>query len=1269
MSINSRENYINMIKRQKNSSLNINKKLMVSKHINNNKILKKNNNKNKNKNKLENNKIKKYKNKGEMINTFDRNNKFIEQLYFDDSENSSNYINKSNYIIKVKTKINPNDKELLVKNFNNLLNLDDINIDNDNNFDEDILYRVERNSEHIKPSCHNSNRITKKNIRYYKDFDIERNYLEKIKFIQLWWKTIFQIIKIQKHLRGFLYRQRLIEELDKEEIAVDNLLFFIKSYKKIVFKIFIFRLRKFNPRIRYFLFKWNEIINKKNIIKQLLAFNNHKEKKNINSNNYETYNRNNDLTDLDYENFFLRDSTNSLINNIDMINNNYNKYNHLNNDLNSDDEDNVLLGIDNVSLESQKKNFKSNLFIPIENELKDDNLRKNIILNNSKNLNKLNKVNNQNICKNKINKINKNKKIKKNLNEASHHRNSANINNKGIGLKNLQQKIENDFIKNCHTAFTNPLILSSGNKFQRRTKNKTNILNLEDIKSQHPKMNINNMTGKRIKRNRIENKLVEKEIIPFSVINNFENISKLENSLSSSNNSSNMHFKKLKIYENHLQDYKNLNQKKSYNKNNNTNNNINNEKKPKIKNGHNNHISMTALNENTYTLKKNLMTSSIDQLQINKNIYNNHIDNNYSYPQNPTELSNNNINTISSFNTTIFNTIKSNKNYYLGKYFKFWFDKSFLFIIKNKLRSLLKLSNFSIKLKNIQLRAFFGNFKKVYNIIFTIKLKEYFDKYKNKIIKVILIKCSEYKVFIKYREIVFKRIILKKLKEYLIKKQKIIYNEIENDIKNFNKNNFFMFNSTRKKVIKNNQNQLFIQLNSNNQMNNLMSSAINKSMLNLIHPLDQLKISNNNNKEYNLTEENEPFNFNPNNIKKNIDMITQVNQLTMVINLIEQLRIKNKKNNQISLLNLFKKWKNFSNNLIIKTQHKNKNNYNIKHEHTVATDIEELTQHTLTDNKESESELGSKSDQMTFTLSSKSNNIKSNKYVPVRGVKYFHGKIKQKNINSSKVNNNYKINNLIDKYKTNTILTKNNNDSAYNKYNKIELTESKTNVSDNYKTFNDCNIFDYNNILINNRNNYLNMNNLIAKTNINDIQSNQNSKNIYHRKAIGTTFKNNNLSRIDYKNLNYNQYTNDNINCILDNYYDTNFLGLLNNQTFLGECKIEPIIFLNNNNRNNDNLIDDIQSKYGFKKLNKIEEKEICFFPNKNENNLNIIKNKNNDYANISIVSEMKKYYNEYIDIYNNDEQKKKFNSFIINIFNNNIIMTQKIETKRSKSK
>ena len=222
------------------------------------------------------------------------------------------------------------------------------------------------------------------------------------------------------------------------------------------------------------------------------------------------------------------------------------------------------------------------------------------------------------------------------------------------------------------------------------------------------------------------------------------------------------------------------------------------------------------------------------------------------------------------------------------------------------------------------------------------------------------------------------------------------------------------------------------------------------------------------------------------------------------------------------------------------------------------------------------------------------------------------------------------------------------------------------------------------------------INNFIQKTKINDLE--QNSKNIYHRKTLGATLKNNVLNNLnDISRFNNNirnyQYTNDSINTTIDNY-SSNFYGILNNATFLGDYKLEPIepfIFLNNddnnNNGNNYNIINnkyninenyDKKSLYGFKKLNKIEEKEICFFQDKNNinninNNIDITNNKNNKYNNyhedISIVSEMKKYYNEDIDIYNNEEQKRKFNSFIINIFNNNIILTQNIKYKRSKSK
>jgi hypothetical protein len=272
------------------------------------------------------------------------------------------------------------------------------------------------------------------------------------------------------------------------------------------------------------------------------------------------------------------------------------------------------------------------------------------------------------------------------------------------------------------------------------------------------------------------------------------------------------------------------------------------------------------------------------------------------------------------------------------------------------------------------------------------------------------------------------------------------------------------------------------------------------------------------------------------------------------------------------------------------------------------------------------------------------------------------------------------------------------------------------NLNDNFRTFNDCKTLEYNNnIIINNSNNYLKIKNLIQKAKILLPSKNQNSNCIYHRKALGVSLKNNiNNNYNNYnnnintnsntKNKNY-QYTNDSINTTLDNNYGANFLTLINNASFLENYKIEPLILFKNDNEHNKvnvnsngnyNLVFnkngkfnesiDAKNLYGFKKMDKIEEKEICFFPNKNNNinNINNISNnksntindKNSHYNNrydddedISIVSEMKKYYNENRYIRNNNENKKKFNSFIINIFNNTIIMIQKTKHKRSNSK
>ena len=1210
--LNSKDYNINITKQNKHKYLNKNKKSITTNNINN-QILKNN--------------------KDNNFNNINRNNKYIEPIYFDDYENTSKYINRSNYIIKVKTKIKQNEKNLLIKNINNIMNLEDINYIN-NNLDKSKKTEIEKNSNHLK-RLQLSNNITRKNKRHFNEFHYHQNFLEKIKFIQLWWKTIFQIIKIQKHLRGFLYRQRLIEELDKEEIAVDNLLFLIKSYKKIVFNIFIFRLKKFRPGIKYYILKWNEKINKAIILKKLIeTYNN----KNLSSDiiiNYDEQNTSSDIIKFEYD-----------CDKIDYLGKMNESKNMKNN--NNNEEENRKLSIENFSINKNNKFYDNNIIIPSINDSKSSQIRKERQTNNSNDFNKIN----YNFIKNKFNKIVKAKKITKNRNVNDNHRNSI------IGLKNIQ-KIENDYIKNKHISSNNQLILSCNNKMPKKIIKNNNIIFAEENKSeQKTKNNTNNIIDNKFKRNKISNKLVSKEIIPFSMNNNFENNSDVKNynSLTSSKDIFKFHNKKLKIYENHLNAYiKENKMSKSKNNENKGNKKIKNNKNIEIKN----------LNKSTHLLKKNIILTSVDQLHQLRNNFGN--ENNYSYPQNPDELSINNINTISSFNTSFLNSIQTNNKITenIIKYFKCWHNIIYKKIIKNKLRSLFMFSGCSKKIEKKILIIFFEKLKIFYNNIIIFHIKIFFIDSIIKITKKALIKCFMHKYFNKYKEIIFKKIII----ENLIKSQKKIYNEIEKDIKNFNNQSRVIFNYPRKKVIINNQNQLFIHINSPiNKTNNLISENINKSMLNLIPPLESITINNNSNIEYNYTEENQQFNFNKNNFKKK-DIIAQMNQLTMIINLIEQKRIKNRKKYKEILMKYFQKWKKFSlNNLNSKNIYKN----NFIKEHTFATDFEELTQYTINENFESESDLATQYDNLALTSSSNNNLIKNNnKYIPVRWVKCFHGKIKHK-INN-KNDKKYKISDIIGKYQTNTILSNNNkinNTKTFKENNKNQIIENNIIINDNFKTSND-----YNNFLFNKTNNIMKIKDLIQKTN--EIQKNVNSKNIYHRKTLGATLKNNNIgnnniSRIDKTQ---NLHHNDRINSTLDNY-GRNFLGILNNATFLGDCKIDPLVILDNEDNtynkkeNQINESFDVQKLYGFKKLNEIEEREIYFFPIKN-NNLNIIKknkNENNDKDN-SIVNMIKKYYNESIDIYNIDEQKKKYNSFIIYIFNNNIILNQKEKNKRSKSK
>ena len=820
-------------------------------------------------------------------------------------------------------------------------------------------------------------------------------------------------------------------------------------------------------------------------------------------------------------------------------------------------------------------------------------------------------------------------------------------------------------------------MLSNNKLRKKRIKKNNNIVNTDSNKSENK--NKTNLTGKKYKKTKLTNKLISKDIIPFSMSSNNENISEL-NSLTISSNNILLPNKKLKIYENHLYEYKNI----SKNKSNGNNIKI---KKNNIKNKNNNlnakvneHSNMTedkikvSYNENLGNINSNSNFISKDNLSDN-----NGQNNNNSFQQKQTEISNNKY-TISSFESSFLNSMKSNikkgDSNNLIKYFIIWHKKTFYDKIKDKLRSLFLFFKFDNKIKKNKMFIFIQNFKYFYSNILISQIKDLFNKCIIIIIKKSLLKCYMYKIFKKYYEIAYKKKILEKLREYIIQKHKKIISEIHNDIKHLSRASKNIPIYPKNKVIFNNKTQLFININPFIKNNNLLITT-NKSMFNLIHSEDNINLKQNDSNKNIYTEYND--------IDKKKDIVSQLNQLTMVINLMEHIRIKNIKKNHLSILNYFLKWKKEAINKILK--HKNSK---LLGEHIIFSDIEDLalTKNTINDNNQSESELASKSDNnnpLGFSLlSNAQKNNTSNKYVPVRGVKCFHGKIKQK-IDPFNKNANYKINNLIDKYKTTTISTTTNlNNKTYNNKDGIEIIDN--NANDNFRTFNDFNTLQCNNVVINNSNNILKLNNLVQKAKLIEPSKACNSKCIYHRKALGA-----NISICNNKIKN-SQNVNDSINTTLDNY-GTNFLSLINNPILYGDYKLEPLVLLDDNINNYDinyNIINnkynkinenyDVENLYGIKKSNKIEEKEVCFISNKINNyndinkNIKIIKhNKNDNYDNedISIVREIKKYYNEDNKIYNNDEQKKKFNSFIINIINNTIIMSQKTKTesKRSNSK
>lgn len=98
----------------------------------------------------------------------------------------------------------------------------------------------------------NKKKVQSNNIILMKIHKISKNnfekFIEKVKFIQIWWKTIFLIIKIEKIFRGYIYRKKLINILSNKEKYIDKVIYLVKQIKRIYFVKYLKILQNINRR-------------------------------------------------------------------------------------------------------------------------------------------------------------------------------------------------------------------------------------------------------------------------------------------------------------------------------------------------------------------------------------------------------------------------------------------------------------------------------------------------------------------------------------------------------------------------------------------------------------------------------------------------------------------------------------------------------------------------------------------------------------------------------------------------------------------------------------------------------------------------------------------------------------------------------------------------------------------------------------------------------------------------------------------------------------
>ena len=192
--------------------------------------------------------------------------------------NKSNLLNKKSITKPTLTNYQNNNKNLIRVNkkklYEELVPIPKIKQKNKikSEFDKKNLNNAVNNAKYIRRYQYSKNLIQKQ-IHHYNEIQTkEKIIVDKIRLIQIWWKTIFQIIKLQKNIKGFLYRNKLLKIIEKQRIYFDKMINMIKIIKYIFKKKYFLKFISFKPGLIYYFTKWKDIAFKNSIIKKIVKY-------------------------------------------------------------------------------------------------------------------------------------------------------------------------------------------------------------------------------------------------------------------------------------------------------------------------------------------------------------------------------------------------------------------------------------------------------------------------------------------------------------------------------------------------------------------------------------------------------------------------------------------------------------------------------------------------------------------------------------------------------------------------------------------------------------------------------------------------------------------------------------------------------------------------------------------------------------------------------------------------------------------------------------